>query len=94
MVKFNETTKIVCHIEGQINLLNFKGQSAPQNNSTQENTNKIFGFVSLSKFLYCPKPTTAKRMKSGRVSFMKTGCQFIFDQEIVLFELGNTPKTV
>jgi hypothetical protein len=95
MPKTNETTHVVCQTGGKLlNLLKSKGQSAPQYNSIQENASFIFGLDSLYKLLNYSKPTTAKLMNSGRVSFIKTGRQLIFDRKTVLFELGNTPKTV
>ena len=95
MEKFHVTTNVVCRTGGQnLNLLKSKGQSALQYKSIKENASFVFGLDSLPKSLNYSKPITAKLMNSGRVSFIKTGRQLIFDRVRVLFELGNTPKTV
>ena len=95
MEKFHVTTNVVSHTGGQkINLLKSKGLSAPQYKSIKENASFVFGLDSLPKSLNYSKPITAKLLSSGLVSFMKTGHQLIFDRERVMFELGNTPKTV
>ena len=89
------TTQIVCQTGGQkLNLLRSKGQSAPQNNSIQEIANLFYGFDSLCKFLNSTNPTTTKPINSGRICFVKTICQLIFDQENVLVVYGITIKTV
>jgi len=96
MDNFNEATPIALLTVNQLlSLLNSREQSSSTKSkeSTLEGNNLIYGLSDLSKLLKSSKPTVAKLIKSGRISYVRTGRNFIFDAEKVLAELGFTKKT-
>ena len=69
-------------------------QTTPKSDINPVTTNKFaYGLDGLCSIIKCTRPTAAKLIKSGSISYIKAGGKYIFDPEQVLSELSHK-KTV